>query len=44
MLVITDFQKNIIYTMCQHVYDLQTKFHMQKIVDIFVNTTLLARW
>ena len=42
MFVITDFQTNIIYTMCQHVYDLQIKFHTQKIVDISVNTTLIG--
>ena len=42
MFVITDFQQNIIYKMCQHVYDLQTKLHMQQIVDISVNKTLIG--
>jgi hypothetical protein len=42
MFVITDFQKNIMYTMCQHVYDLQTKFHKMKNVDISVTTTLIG--
>jgi hypothetical protein len=43
--VITDFKKKIfyeVYTICQYVYDIQTKFHIQKIYDISVYTTLVG--